>query len=190
MSNTHSPPVRRSILLVRQENPSGPHHCGSVSAFSQVSQAMVRGAVSAAAAPWFAQPLQRDCPVPHGSPVGSLPPYPWPTRKAAPLRPAGCARPCLRNRPSPELPIASRHWTRPPRSSRCAQPAATPASYTHNGCQAGPQPCRARFRAHPPGVSASRNSTTIEGVGADQTARRREPSMLATVQTVVRLLPA
>ncbi len=31
MSNTHSPPVRRSIRRVLQEKPSGPHQCGSVS---------------------------------------------------------------------------------------------------------------------------------------------------------------
>src|SRR3546814_9570718 len=44
MSKTHSPLARRSILCVRQENPSGPHHCGSVSAFIHAPQTMVRGA--------------------------------------------------------------------------------------------------------------------------------------------------
>lgn len=38
MSNTHSPPVRRSIRRVLQEKPSGPHHCGSVSELNQPHQ--------------------------------------------------------------------------------------------------------------------------------------------------------
>ena len=89
-------------------------------------------------------------PVPRRSPVGNLPPYPQPAKKAVPSRPGGCTRPRLKNRPSPALPIAPIHRTRSPRSSRCAPLAATQASHFRNGCLADPPPCRAIPRVHPP----------------------------------------
>jgi hypothetical protein len=47
MSNTHSPPVRRSIRRVLQEKPSGPHQCGSVSELTQAPQTADTGALIA-----------------------------------------------------------------------------------------------------------------------------------------------
>jgi hypothetical protein len=44
MSNTHSPPSRRSMRVVRQENPSGPHQFGSDSAFHHAPQTTATGA--------------------------------------------------------------------------------------------------------------------------------------------------
>jgi hypothetical protein len=125
MSNTHSPPFRRSILWVRQMNASGLHHNGRVSGSSTPTQGTVVPV----------SPVQHHGPFRHDGEVvqtsAETCPGILPSMSAA--REESCTvttgRLCSRvseNPPSLTRPIALRLRMRSPRISRCAMRSPSP----------------------------------------------------------------
>ena len=172
MSKTHSPPARRSIRFVRQENPSGPHHSGKVSGFIQAPHTTCRGALITRCITMVRSATEPNCRARRQIPADIPPPCPRPARKSPPSRPTGCRFARLREVRGHQR-CRSRH---PPGrdhlvADAARAPAVVPASRLRSEYPPVPLSGKARPRVPLPGYRLRRITTVTADAAPTSSSR-------------------